>query len=238
MSDFESLLPVAVLAGGLATRLRPLTETLPKSLLPINEIPFIDHQLRLLQKQGIKKVVLCLGYLGEQVQTYVGDGKQYGLNIRYSFDGEQLLGTAGSLKKALPHLGEAFFVCYGDSYLLTHYKNVQKAYFLSGKSALMTIYRNRDQWDTSNVEYRDGVLLAYDKKNRTARMQHIDYGLGILKADALSNIPDDKPSDLAELYQQLLAKQQLASFEVTERFYEVGSHTGIQDLSNYLKEGA
>jgi NDP-sugar pyrophosphorylase family protein len=170
--------------GGLGTRVRPLTETTPKALLPIGGEPFLSHQLRLLRSRGIERVVLCVGYLGEQIRDFVGEGAAFGLEADYSWDGSVALGTAGALRRAIPKLGEAFFVIYGDSYLPCDYRAVEETFYNSGKAGLMTVFRNEGQWDTSNVEFTDGQILAYDKKNQTERMRYIDYGLGVLKSQA------------------------------------------------------
>ena len=152
---------------------------LPKALVDINGEPFIAHQLRLLHANGIRRVVLCLGYLGEWCAHFVGDGSAFGLEVEYSFDGPVLRGTAGAIHQALPLLGSAFFVLYGDSYLPCDYAAVEEAFRQSGKPGLMTVFRNEGQWDSSNVEFAAGRILAYDKKNRTPRMRYIDYGLGV-----------------------------------------------------------
>lgn len=233
MNDNE-LFPVVILAGGLATRLHPLTTTIPKSLVEIHGEPFITHQLRLLQQNGIKKIVMCIGHLGEQIIEKIGDGTSLGLNISYVKDGSQLLGTAGAIKQALSHLPDHFFVLYGDSYLSCHYSAIQKAFLKSRKQALMTVFKNQDQWDHSNVEFKYGQILQYDKKNRTSRMHHIDYGLGIFSKQVFSFIPDKMEYDLSLIYQTLVVQQELAAFEVTERFYEVGSFTGITELEAHL----
>jgi NDP-sugar pyrophosphorylase family protein len=233
----ELMLPVAILAGGLATRLRPLTETIPKSLVEINGEPFLWHQLRLLRENGVERVVLCVSYLGEQVRDSVGDGSAFGLHIDYSFDGDTLLGTAGALKRALPFLSDRFFVLYGDSYLPIDLRAVEMAFRTSGKSGLMTVYSNEGQWDSSNVEFSDGRIVAYDKKQRTERMRHIDYGLGAFRATAFDRIPEGKVWDLAALYQDLLHSGELTAFEAPQRFYEIGSFTGIEELSAYLRRG-
>src|SRR5262249_44926497 len=151
--------PVAVLAGGLATRMRPLTETIPKAMLEVAGRPFIDHQLDLLHRSGIRRVVLCLGYLGEQVRHHLGDGRDRGLELRYSFDGRRLLGPGGALRQALPLLGEVFWVIYGDSYLEIDYPAVLADFLSRGMLGLMTVVRNDDHWDRSNVVFRNGRLL-------------------------------------------------------------------------------
>jgi NDP-sugar pyrophosphorylase family protein len=229
------MLPVAVLAGGLATRLRPLTATIPKALIDINGEPFVAHQLRLLRSRGIERVVFCVGYRGEMIRDYVGDGSSFGVTVEYQFDGPTLLGTAGAIRHALPLLGEAFFVLYGDSYLPCDYRAVEDAFVAESKSGLMTVFRNDGKWDTSNVEFAGGRILAYDKELRTERMRHIDYGLGVFRRAAFERSAPASTGDLATVYQRLLAGHDLAACEVAERFYEIGSHRGIQELSAWLK---
>jgi NDP-sugar pyrophosphorylase family protein len=229
------MLPVAILAGGLATRLRPLTERIPKALIEINGEPFIAHQLRLLHSRGIRRVVLCLGYLGEMVREYVGDGQAFGLAVEYSFDGPVLRGTAGAIHQALDLLGSAFFVLYGDSWLPCDYAAVEAAFLVEGKTGLMTVFRNDGQWDSSNVQFTGGRILAYDKRNRTPEMRYIDYGLGVFKRQAFDSLQPGSVHDLAALYQDLLARGDLAALEMPERFYEIGSAEGIEELSRILK---
>ena len=227
--------PVALLAGGLATRLRPLTEKIPKALVTVAGEPFLAHQLRLLHAQGIRQVILCLGYLGEMIEAQFGDGAAYGMNIEYSFDGSQLLGTGGALKHALAALGDRFFVIYGDSYLPTNYAKVAQAFLGCGKPAMMTVFKNRHRWDTSNVEFDGKEILRYDKTNPDKTMQYIDYGLNILRSDTLANCPSDKPFELAQFYPELITRNQLAGFEVKERFYEIGSSHGLAELDCLLR---
>jgi NDP-sugar pyrophosphorylase family protein len=230
------MLPVAILAGGLATRLRPITDRIPKALVEINGEPFIAHQLRLLESKGIRRVVLCLGYRGEMVRDLVGDGREFGVAVDYAFDGPVLRGTAGAIHQALALLEEAFFVLYGDSYLTCDYAAVEETFHGAGKTGLMTVFQNEGQWDSSNVEFDGGRILAYDKRNRTPRMRYIDYGLGVFHRRAFARIAPGSVMDLTVLYQELLAKDDLAAFRVSERFYEIGSPAGIQELSEALKE--
>lgn len=228
------MLPVTIIAGGLATRLRPATEKIPKSLLEVNGEPFIAHQLRLLKAGGVEHVVLCVGYLGEMVRDAVKDGREFGVKVEYSFDGPALLGTAGALKRALPQLGDAFLTLYGDSYLLCDYARVAREFEESGKLGLMTVFRNEGQWDTSNVEFAGGRIVRYNKKERTPQMKHIDYGLGAFRAKAFRRVPDDKAFDLAQLYQELLAEGELAGAEIKQRFYEIGSPAGLKETAQFI----
>ena len=177
--------PVVILCGGLATRLRPLTTNIPKSLIDVAGRPFIEHQLSDLQGQGVRRVILCAGHGGEMIEKAIGEGGRFGLQIQYVFDGPRLLGTGGALKAAGGLLDGAFFVLYGDSYLQVDYGAVAEAFDAAGTLGLMTVYRNDGKWDTSNVVYEGGRILAYDKKNLVPAMRHIDYGLGMLKTAAL-----------------------------------------------------
>lgn len=229
--------PVALLAGGLATRLRPITETIPKALVPVAGKPFLAHQLRLLHRQGFRRAVLCVGHMGERIRDEFGDGSAFGFQLEWSFDGPRLLGTGGAVKRALPKLGEAFVVMYGDSYLPMDYAGAVDAFVRSGMPGLMTVFHNQGQWDTSNVVFADGTIRRYDKKELSPEMQHIDYGLGILRADALAEYPDDEPFDLADVYRDLSRAGQLAGYEVRHRFYEIGSHRGLEELDALLCEG-
>jgi NDP-sugar pyrophosphorylase family protein len=228
--------PVAILAGGLALRLRPVTERIPKALIAVAGQPFLAHQLRLLRGAGIRKVVLCAGYRGEMIEKEFGDGRSHGIELTYSFDGPELMGTGGALKKALPLLGDRFFVLYGDSYLPIDYAAPARAFVASRKLGLMTVFRNEGRWDTSNVWFEDDVIKSYDKKQVTSEMKYIDYGLGLLRADALRPWPNDKAFDLADVYGDLIKGNELAGFEVDRRFYEIGSPEGIAELDAMLRK--
>jgi len=219
-------------------RLRPLTQTLPKALLPVAGRPFIHWQLALLAQQGVTRIVLCVGHLGEQIRTVVGDGSGFGVTVHYSFDGDTLLGTGGALKRALPMLGTAFFVLYGDSYLPCSFPAVQAAYEASAAPALMTVFCNEDRWEKSNVLFRDGRVVAYDKHSPRPYMRHVDYGLSILSTEALQGGSANTAFDLAAVYNELAARGELAALAVDERFYEIGSVAGIEATEKYLASGS
>ena len=240
-------IPVAILAGGLATRLRPITEKIPKSLVPVAGRPFLAHQLELLHARGIRRAVLCIGYLGEMIQREFGSEK-FGVKLDYSFDsprqseaaagGPKLLGTGGAIKRALPMLGDEFFVLYGDSYLPVDYAPIADFFHRSGKRGLMTVFRNEGKYDTSNVVFADGEIRLYDKKNKVPEMHHIDYGLSLFKASVFDAYPGDQAFDLAEVMGRLVREKQLAGFEVPERFFEIGSPAGLAELETLLKSKA
>jgi NDP-sugar pyrophosphorylase family protein len=223
--------PVAILAGGLATRLGPLTEKIPKSLIQIAGEPFVAHQLRLLKTSGIQQVILCVGHLGEMIEEAIGDGSAYGVKVEYSYDGAMRLGTGGAIRAALPRLGESFLVLYGDSYLPCDYAGIEREFSERTQLGLMTVFRNHSRWDASNVEFEAGHILAYSKKNRTSRMNYIDYGLGVFRAQAFSVT---RAEDLADVYSELLERRELAAVEVHERFYEIGSPAGLKEMTDYF----
>ena len=231
-------LPVALLAGGMATRLRPITEKIPKLLVEVAGEPFFSHQLRLLKAAGLTKIVLCIGYLGQQIVDLYGDGSKWGVKIEYAFDGPKLLGTGGALIAALPKLGDAFYVLYGDSYLPINYGAVGDFFLRSGQLGLMTVYENHGRYDTSNVWFENGEIRLYDKKTKVPQMHHIDYGLGVFRSAAFDGFPRDAVVDLAEVQKSLVARHQLGGFEIKERFYEIGSHEGLSELDALLRRRA
>jgi len=231
------MLPVAILAGGLATRLHPITKTIPKALIEGAGEPFICRQLGYLYSQKIRRVVLCIGYLGEMIQAIVGDGSRFSLDVSYSYDGPTLLGTGGALKQALSLLGEQFFVLYGDSFLPIDFAPVQRAFLESKKVALMTVLENDGRWDKSNVLFRKGELVEYNKVAPRPEMAFIDYGLSVLTRRALEKFPAGKAFDLAEVYHMLSLKGQLAGYEVHNRFYEIGSKKGLEEAIGYFIKG-
>ncbi len=226
---------IAVIAGGFATRLYPITKKIPKSLIEVAGKPFILHQIELFKKNNISDAVLCLGNLGEQIVDLVGDGKKFGLNVSYSFDGDKPLGTGGAILKALPYLKDDFFVIYGDSYLDIDFKAITEYYYKAGKPALMTVFKNNNVGDKSNVVFRNGEIIVYDKKNISDEMDYIDYGLGVFNKKIFDYFLGTETLDLAVVYQTLLSKKLLAGYEINKRFYQIGTKEGILETENYLK---
>lgn len=229
-------LPVVILAGGLATRLRPLTEKIPKSLVEVAGRPFLEHQIALLRESDITDLFLCVGYLGEMIEGVFGNGKRFGVDISYSYDGDKLLGTGGAIKKLLPKLPEDFFVLYGDAYLPIDYQEVATHFRTSAKPALMTVFRNDNAWDRSNVWFEQGTLRRYSKTERLPQMRHIDYGLTICSRPIFAEYPTDEPFDLALVFERLSQRGELAGYEVYQRFYEIGSPQGLEELDRLLRE--
>lgn len=226
--------PVVILAGGLATRLYPVTIKVPKSLIKVAGKPFIFHQLTLLKGQDICNVILCVGKFGEMIQEYVGNGHAWGLEVQYSYDGEVLMGTGGAIKKAIPRLPDVFFVLYGDSYLDVDLKPILQQFESEGKTALMTVYRNQNKWDKSNILFKNGRIVKYDKKNPIPEMEHLDYGINILRKTVFDDWPEGIFFDLSEVFTKLIENGEVSSFEVFKRFYEIGSNQGIKETEKYL----
>ena len=231
-------LPVVILAGGLATRLRPLTEKIPKSLVEVAGRAFLEHQIALLRTNGVTEVFLCVGYLGEMIEELFGDGKRFGVGITYSYDGEKLLGTGGAIKKLLPKLPNDFFVLYGDSYLPIDYQAVAAHFRTSAKPALMTVFHNEDAWDRSNVWFESGTVRRYSKTESLSQMRYIDYGLTICRRSIFESCPANEPFDLAIVFEKLSQRGELAGYEVYQRFYEIGSHEGIKELDQLLRDAS
>jgi MurNAc alpha-1-phosphate uridylyltransferase len=223
---------VAIIAGGLAMRLGTLTRYLPKSLINISGKPFIEYQFEFLKKGGVKNIVLCLGYLGEQIQEYCGDGSKYGVNLQYSFEKEHL-DTAGALKLAAPLLEDSFFTLYGDSYVSLDFQNMLSCFNRQKKLAAMSVYQNFNQCDKSNTACENGLVKIYCKEN-TETLQYIDYGVNLFRKEVLSLIPESQPYSLSPLFQNLISRRELLAYEVEERFYQIGSLVGLAEFSEYI----
>jgi NDP-sugar pyrophosphorylase family protein len=229
------MLPVAILAGGLGTRLGSTTQSLPKVLVSVAGRPFVLRQLDYLSMQGVQHVVLCTGHRTKQVEAIVGDGSICGLQVQYSWDGESLLGTGGAIHKALPMLGNEFFVLYGDSFLSVNLCSMEAAYHACNRPALMTVYRNAGRWGISNVLFQDQRLIEYNKLSPRPEMQYIDCGLSILSASIFNYKRLEFPFDLATIYYQLSTRDRLAGYEVANRFYEIGSRKGLGEADKYFR---
>ena len=231
-----------ILAGGLGTRLYPLTRDIPKALVPVKGKPFADYQLAWLASQGITDIVYCIGHLGDQIVDFVGDGSRWALNVSYVDEGTQLKGTGGALQMALQFasLRDVFFLTYGDSFLPIAYPPIMKVFGQSQKPAMMTVLRNENRWDRSNVIYEPPLVALYDKNcspETRARMTHIDYGLLVLSRQFVScRIRPDAVVDLADILGQSSRSGELAGYEVFQRFYEIGSLSGIDDFGRFVEQ--
>jgi NDP-sugar pyrophosphorylase family protein len=225
-----------ILAGGLGTRMRPLTETCPKTLLPVNGRPFAHHQLRWLATQDVTEAIYCIGHAGDRIRRYWDAEPSPIPSIRYVDEGTRLRGTGGAIRLACEQgvLEESFLVIYGDSFLPVEYAPIWQAFQAGGMPALMTVLRNEGRWDRSNAIYENGRVLLYDKTANSA-MHYIDYGLSAFRRELFTGAAPEV-FDLAALFHQLSVQDQLAGYEVAHRFYEIGSPAGLQDLELYLEQ--
>ena len=227
---------IVILCGGLATRLYPLTKKIPKSMIEIKENPFLEHQIDLFKKNGIFKIILCIGYKGAQIKKYFGDGKKFDVNIKYSSDAKKLLGTGGALKKAEYLLEDTFLVMYGDSYLPFNFKKTISFFKKFNKLGLMTVYKNLNKYEPSNVEVEKNLVKSYSKTRRTPKMKYIDYGVSIFKKEALKFLPNNQGCDLSQFHKSLIKKKQLLVYFAEKRFYQIGSPNGLEEFKKYIKK--
>ena len=226
---------IVILAGGKATRMYPMSKTIPKSMIEINGKPFLEHQIDLLKKNQITQIVLCVGNLSKKIIDYFGDGKKFGVSIKYSIEeDDNLFGTGGALKNAQSLLNDEFFVMYGDSYLPINFRNIDNYFQKSKKIGLMTVYKNENKFDKSNISTQGDIVSAYDKTGKNQDLKFIDYGLLVFKKKILDFIPSNQQVDLEIPLKQLIKEKSLGFFEVKERFYEIGSLSGIKDFENYI----
>jgi NDP-sugar pyrophosphorylase family protein len=223
-----------ILAGGVASRLGTQAGDLPKTLVPVAGRPFADHQLTWLAEQGVDDIVYCIGYRGDQIRDYVGSGERWGLRVRYVDEGSDLRGTGGALRLAYDEgvLAETFAILYGDSYLRLELPAVLASFRATPLPALMTVLRNDGKWDRSNVDFDGSLVTQYSKTE--GNVSWIDYGLSVLDRDVVTRLPQEAVGDLGDLYAELSAEGSLAGFEVHERFYEIGSREGLDELERLL----
>jgi MurNAc alpha-1-phosphate uridylyltransferase len=228
------MLTAVILAGGLAKRMRPITDKVPKALIEVQGFPFVYWQLKLLKNSGITRVVFCVSYKSQMIREYIEDGKRFGLEVEYSEDGETLLGTGGAIQKALPMLENEFMVLYGDSYLSINYEETMNEYYRCGKPAMMCVYKNENKFDTSNAFFQENGEFMYQKGASADICTHIDYGLSFYKKDLFVENHSTKKFDLADFAHNLAVNGDLHGYEISEKFYEVGSQQGLKDFSMHL----
>jgi NDP-sugar pyrophosphorylase family protein len=219
-------IPFLILAGGLATRLKPVTNTVPKGMLLIKNKPFLQHQLELLDSRGIRKVILCIGHFGKMIEDFFGS-KFKNIDIQYSYDGDTLIGTGGAIKKAiLNHNVDTFGVLYGDSYLDINYLDIVTYFLNVNVNGLMTVFKNDNLYDKSNVIFDNHQIIKYDKSG-CEDMNYIDYGFGLYRKHPFITYSDNV-FDLSKIIIQLINENQLIGYEVFNRFHEIGSFSGIE----------
>lgn len=238
--DFTRNMQVVVLVGGLGTRLGELTGNMPKPMVGVHGKPFFLYMLELLKWHGFRQFHFCIGYQGKAIKKYFGNGDKFGVHITYSSDETKLLGTAGALRNALAMLEEDFLLIYGDSYMDIGYNELVYRYIQlkkqGHKKAIMAIFQNNDRYDKSNVLFKNGRIIAYDKKNPTPDMQHIDYGISVLNKKLIAGIPRDQVADLASLYNKTAREGSVAAYPIRKRFYEIGTPTSLTEFRKFVQK--
>ncbi len=224
----------AILVGGLGTRLGSLTKSVPKPMVLVAGKPFLEHEIGLLKGGGIDDFVLCVGHLGEKVESHFGDGGRWGVRVRYSYDGPKLLGPAGALKKAEPLLDERFLVTYGDAYLRADYRRLMSALEKSGKLGAMAVYENHDRYGRSDVVVRDGMVARYQKSGKAPGMDWVNFGVSALRRSALSFVRAGRECGEEEFYGELIKRGELLAFPVKDRFYEIGTPESLKEFERFI----
>ncbi|HYC26605.1 MAG TPA: sugar phosphate nucleotidyltransferase [Nitrososphaerales archaeon] len=223
-----------ILAGGLGTRLRPLTQDVPKAMVKVMGRPFLEYEVKLLKDNGVDDLVVCVGYLASAIQDHFGDGGKFGVEMRYSHDGPDLLGPAGALKQATPMLEDEFLVTYGDAFLVAPYAKIMDTLTSSECLGVMAVFRNENQFGRSDLEVKDGRVTRYDKTTQTPEMEWINFGVSALKKDALSTIRAGQPCGEEEFYGKLISANQLLAYPVAERFYEIGTPESLREFEAFI----
>ncbi len=224
---------IAILCGGLATRLAPLSTHTPKSMIKIHGKPFLEYQINTLKKNKITNIVLCVGHLADQIIDYFGNGKKFNVHITYSHDGKTPLGPAGALKKAADKLENIFFTLYGDSYVFLNFQKIYNHFSTTKNLAMMTVFQNHDKYDTSNIVVKNNKVIKYNK-NKTPDMTYIDYGVSIFRKQTLHLIPHNTFFTTKDLYTKLVEKNELQAYPVTKRFYHIGTPEALQDFNRFI----
>jgi NDP-sugar pyrophosphorylase family protein len=232
----SNCLQAVILAGGQGTRLRPLTDKVTKSMISISGKPFIEYEIALLKRNAVDDLVICTGYGGAAIQRYFGDGTAFGVRINYSDDGEQLLGTAGSLKKAKPLLSQCFFLTFGDAYPILDYPVTYQHFLSTNKTAMMVVNKNMSKYGRSNTIVQNGLVTYYSKSEKRRGMDYIEFGVTYMKKHAVDLVPDTAPVDLGILYRQIIARNEMAAFEVDQRIYDIGSPQGLGEFRNLVEQ--
>lgn len=227
-----------ILAGGLGTRLWPITRTLPKAMVPVCGRPFLEYSLECLSNGGVDDVVICLGHLGHLIEQQLGDGRRFGIQIRYGYERERLLGTAGAVKNVEAMLRDVFFVVNGDTYPMVDFPQVMQHFQSDDRLGLMVVFKNDNRWDRSNVILDGSFVRVYDKQQALPGMVCIDFGVSVLRREAFSHIPVGARADMSAVYHTLIKQRQLLAYETDQRFYEIGSPEGLREFVALMQSGA
>ena len=222
---------MVILCGGLATRLDDLAKNIPKSMIELEGKPFLEYQIENLKKHSIKDIVLCVGHLSEKIESYFGDGTQFGVNIKYSHDGDKPLGPIGAVKNAEDLLDDVFFIMYGDSYLSVDFQRAYSFFTQNNKLGLMVVYKNHDKYYKSNLTVENNMVVGYGENDTI----YIDYGASILRKESLNTVPRNTMYSTGEFFSDLIKKHELLAFEAEKRFYHIGNLEALEEFRGFIK---
>ena len=222
---------MVILCGGLATRLGDLAKEIPKSMIDIDGIPFLEYQIENLKQNSIKDIVLCVGHLSEKIEEYFSNGSEFGVNIKYSQDGDKQLGPIGAVKNAEDMLDDLFFIMYGDTYLSVDFSRVYSFFMQKNKQGLMVIYKNHDKYDKSNISANSKMVTGYGEKDAI----YIDYGTSLLRKESLDSVPRNEMCSTGEFFSNLIKKNELLAFETKVRFYHIGNPEALEEFRNFIR---
>lgn len=229
------MIQAVVLAGGLGERLRPLTEELPKPLVPVHGKPVLQYLLERLRSSGIAEVVLLTGYQGSKIEECFGDGSALGLRIVYARE-EIPLGTGGALKNAAEVLADDFLLLNGDTLLDIDFAVLVTAFRKRRVLGLLVAYENPEGNPPNNLRLAaDGRVVTYSKCDATS-LTHVDAGVGVFRRAILDWIPGDRAVSLeGEVYPRLIKQRQLWAFTTRDRFFDMGTFAGLWALEAQLE---
>jgi NDP-sugar pyrophosphorylase family protein len=225
---------IVILAGGLGTRMRPYTDKIPKAMLPVNDNAFVDYQMTLFKNAGITDIVFCIGHMGEMLEKHIGNGDHWGIKVSYSWEREKLLGTGGALKNAMHLLDTNFLLTWGDSFVRADYDTILNNHITSGFPISVAVFKNQDKWDKSNIDFRDGKVVVYEKNSLSKDLKYIDAGLSAFDRDFLEEIPEGIVS-LDKIWEKLSLEGRLGGIEIKDRFYEIGSEKGYKEFIKFSR---
>ena len=226
-----------VLAGGLGTRIREVTNGLvPKIMVPVLGQPFIKWKLESLREMGVTEVTLLIGELGNLVEDYLWHNYPTGLSIQCLHDGPKLLGTAGSIRKVLHKLPQEFWITYGDSYVLADLEAAESKLTKTSHDGIMTLFHNMDTLEISNASTLGDLVFKYDKNSKPGEHEWIDYGLLYLKSQDFLDIPIDQVTDLEIILGQIIHRKRMMMWETKERFWDVGTPEALQSTEDHFRQ--
>lgn len=226
---------MVILCGGLATRLGNLSKRIPKSMIQIEGKSFLEYQIENLKKYSIKDIILCVGHLSEKIENYFGNGEKLGVNIKYSYDREKLLGPMGAVKNAESKLEEVFFIMYGDSYISIDFQKVYAFFIKNNKLGLMVVYKNYDKYDNSNLSVKDNMVIGHKASGITDNINYIDYGTSVLRRKSLNLISEDTFCSTEQFFIKLIIKKELLAYEANKRFYHIGTPNSLEEFREFIK---